>query len=103
VIDFVGTGLGWEYTMVDSGSRTQTSTLVVQDETPPYRYVSVEGLVVEKREAECERDLRPLAQRYLGPEKGDAYITSYKDATFGHVYVMVPRRWLANDHRKIDR
>ena len=79
----------------------QGFTMVVQDDKPPYRYVSVAGPVVEEREAERERDLRVLARRYLGADEGDTYTASYKDGSFGHVYVMAPRRWLTNDHSKI--
>ena len=76
-------------------------TMVVQDEKSPRRYVSVEGPVVEERPAERERDLRPLSQRYLGKQDGDGYTASYKDGTFGHIYVMSPRRWLTNDIGKL--
>src|SRR5690348_6557227 len=41
-------------------------SLCVQDEAPPYRYVSVEGLVIGMEPVDLERDLRPLAHRYLG-------------------------------------
>ena len=76
-------------------------TMVVQDETSPRRYVSVEGPVVEERPAERERDLRPLSRRYLGKDDGDTYTASYKDGSFGHIYVMAPRRWLSNDIGKL--
>ena len=81
---------------------SQAFTLVVQDDEPPYRYVSVEGPIVEEREAEREKDLRPLAHRYLGSGQGDTYTATYKEGSFGHVYLMKPRRWLTNDHSKLD-
>src|SRR5262245_47288390 len=48
--------------------------LCVQTETPPYKYVSVEGAITSSEAADIERDLRPLARRYLGKEGGDRYV-----------------------------
>src|SRR5215470_8909238 len=42
-------------------------TLCAQTETPPYKYVSVEGRIVAIEAAD-------LAHRYLGPGVGDRYI-----------------------------
>lgn len=41
-------------------------SLCAQTERPPYKYVSVEGPIVSTEAADIERDLRPLARRYLG-------------------------------------
>src|SRR5947207_11674858 len=41
-------------------------SLCVQTETPPYKYVSVEGPIVAIEAADLERDRRPLARRYFG-------------------------------------
>ena len=49
-------------------------SLCAQTETPPYKYASVEGPVVGMERSDLERDLRPLAHRYLGVEAGDDYI-----------------------------
>jgi nitroimidazol reductase NimA-like FMN-containing flavoprotein (pyridoxamine 5'-phosphate oxidase superfamily) len=71
-------------------------SLCVQDEAPPYKFVTVEGPVTEIRDAELERDIRPLARRYLGAEGGDRYVTdTYADpADPGELYVrMKPERW----------
>ena len=46
-------------------------SLCVQTETPPYKYVSVEGPIVAVEAADLERDRRPVARRYLGTEVGD--------------------------------
>ena len=43
------------------------ATLTVQTETPPYKYVSVEGPVEVLSE---QRDDFEMASRYLGPELG---------------------------------
>ena len=77
--------------------KAKAYTMVVQDTDSPRRYVSVEGPVVEERPAERERDLRPLARRYMSPEDADKYVASYQDGAFGHMYVMSPRVWLTND------
>jgi PPOX class probable F420-dependent enzyme len=75
-------------------------SLCVQTETPPYRYVSVEGPVVSVGPADRERDARPLARRYLGKELGDRYM----EATAGEedsILVRVrPERWLTVDYSK---
>src|SRR5690349_4773581 len=39
-------------------------SLCVQDEEPPYRYVSVEGTVISIERPSVERHLRPQAHRY---------------------------------------
>ena len=46
------------------------ATVTVQDEAPPYRYVSIEGPVQVISE---ERDVLGVASRYLGPELGAWY------------------------------
>src|SRR5918994_1448010 len=52
-------------------------SLCAQTEEPPfYKYVSVEGPIVDVAAAELEADRRPLAHRYFGPELGDAYVAS---------------------------
>lgn len=46
------------------------ATFTVQDERPPYRYVTVEGPVTVVNE---RHDVTPMATRYLGPELGAQY------------------------------
>lgn len=66
-----------------------------------YRYVSVEGPIVAVDPADVERDLRPLARRYLGAHEGDAYIESTREEHSDNVLVrMRPERWLAVDFSK---
>ncbi|MFP6627910.1 MAG: pyridoxamine 5'-phosphate oxidase family protein [Myxococcota bacterium] len=75
-------------------------TLVAQDEAPPaYRYVSVEGPIIETRKADLERDLRPMARRYVGDEIGDQY-TDATGVEAQAVYVMRPERWRTVDYGK---
>jgi len=72
-------------------------TLCVQDENPPYKYVSVEGPVAIEDATEPER--RELARRYLGAEGGDAYIADNPGS--GEIMLrMSPERWLTADYSK---
>ena len=48
-----------------------------------------------------ERDLRPLARRYLGLQRGDRYIESTQSEHGDNVLVrMCPERWLTVDYAK---
>ena len=58
----------------DGCSLAPQFSLCAQTETPPYKYVSVEGPIVSTEAADIERDLRSLARRYLGKEMGDRYV-----------------------------
>ena len=78
-------------------------SVCAQTEASPYAYVSVEGPVVAIGKADVERDLRPIARRYLGTEGGDAYIAETRDEHDDNVLVrMRPERWLAVDFSKTD-
>lgn len=84
--------------LLDVGVRL---SLCAQSETPPYRYVSVEGPVVSLEAAQRERDLRPIARRYLGQELGDQYLTVTAAQDAGSVVVRIrPERWLTVDYSK---
>ena len=81
-------------------ARAGRMSLVAQTETPPYKYVSVEGPVVIEP-ADRERDARPMAHRYLGPELGDRYMEATASARDDQVLVrMRPERWLSVDYAK---
>ncbi len=78
-------------------------SLCVQDDSSPYRYVSVEGPVVATEAYDLERDLKPMASRYLGPEGGAAYAAGMREAHAkgnGIKVVMRPERWLTVDYGK---
>ena len=49
-----------------------------QDDSPPYRYVSVEGPVVSEEDLDPAERLT-MARRYLGPAGGDRYVTANPD------------------------
>ena len=77
------------------------ATLTVQDEAPPYRYVSVEGPVTLTPAHDGDGyDLRSIAVRYLGEEAG----AQYADATEGTYDALTvrlhPERWNTVDFTK---
>jgi nitroimidazol reductase NimA-like FMN-containing flavoprotein (pyridoxamine 5'-phosphate oxidase superfamily) len=83
--------------------KTRRFSLCVQDEAPPYKYVTVEGPVVAIEPAVMARDERPMAHRYLGQEMGEAYLaaTGGEDARGDNVLVRLrPERWLTVDYSK---
>ena len=78
-------------------------SLCAQTEAVPYKYVSVEGTVVAVEPADLERDIRPLAHRYLGRELGDRYVqaTGADRTAGGNVLIRIrPERWLSVDYAK---
>jgi hypothetical protein len=73
-------------------------SLVAQREPLPYRYVSVEGPIVATDPCDLERDLRPLAIRYLGDAAGSAYADGWLALDPGATtFRMRPERWLSYD------
>ena len=76
-------------------------SLCAQTETPPYKYVSVEGPVVAIEPADLECDRRPLARRYYGAEPGDRYIERTRDLVGNVLVRMRPERWLTVDYGKV--
>lgn len=73
-------------------------TLCAQSEQPPlYRYVSVEGPIVETRPADKEKDSRPMARRYFGQALGDQY-TDTQAGESSLVFTMRPERWRTVDY-----
>jgi nitroimidazol reductase NimA-like FMN-containing flavoprotein (pyridoxamine 5'-phosphate oxidase superfamily) len=76
-------------------------TMCAQTEEPPsYKYVTVEGPVVSIEDADLERDIRPIAIRYMGKEMGDMYADSTGDK--GQVRVtMRCEKWATMDYGKM--
>jgi PPOX class probable F420-dependent enzyme len=72
-------------------------SLCVQDEHPPYRYVTVEGPAAIEQASQDER--LELARRYLGTEGGDAYIAANPGSDM-IMLRMTPERWFTADHGK---
>jgi PPOX class probable F420-dependent enzyme len=73
-------------------------SLTVQDEQPPYRYVSAEGDVTGIGPAE-DAEVRALAVRYLGEEAGNQFTDENLTST-SVVIRMRPQRWLSTDYSK---
>lgn len=74
-------------------------SLCVQDEAPPYRFVSVEGPVVSMERADHERDRLPIAVRYLGEEAGAKYVEDNR-SDVEILVKMRPESWSAADYGK---
>lgn len=76
-------------------------SLATQTETPPYKYVSVEGQVASWEAGGSEDERKAMAYRYLGQELGDMYLAATTDEQGGTVTVrMQPERWLTVDYGK---
>lgn len=76
-------------------------SLCVQTESPPYKYVSVEGPIAAIERADLERHRRVLAHRYLGKELGDGYLAASAAAGEENIVVRLrPERWLSVDYSK---
>jgi PPOX class probable F420-dependent enzyme len=74
-------------------------SLCVQDEKPPYRYVTVEGPVEIEELDPAER--LAMARRYLGPDGGEQYVASNPDPAGENVMIrMRPEHWLTVDYGK---
>jgi PPOX class probable F420-dependent enzyme len=69
-------------------------SLCVQDEQPPYQYVTVEGPAVIETASRAER--LAIAQRYLGAEQGEAFVGGEEGGGSDSVVVrMTPEHWLS--------
>jgi nitroimidazol reductase NimA-like FMN-containing flavoprotein (pyridoxamine 5'-phosphate oxidase superfamily) len=76
-------------------------SLCAQAETPPYRYVSVEGPITAMAETVDPDERRALAHRYLGAELGQLYLgATEEDAADSVAFRMVPERWHTADYGK---
>jgi len=78
-------------------------SLCVQTETPPYKYVTVEGptTIVPLND---DVFVRQVAHRYLGEQLGDYYVqtTAPERERSGEVLVrLTPQRWLTVDYTKM--
>jgi len=84
-------------------ARAGRFSLCVQTESSPYKYVSVEGAIISTEAADIERDLRPLARRYLGEKMGDRYVEETRNLPTHADNVLIrmrPERWLTTDYSK---
>lgn len=82
--------------------RVERISLCVHSEEPHYRYVSIEG-PISIEAANTDTDTRHLAHRYLGVERGDAYISAmraFMERSEPILVRMRPERWLTFDSSK---
>ena len=77
--------------------RAGRATMTVQTETPPYKYVMVEGPVVVLSE---QRDDYAMASRYLGPELGKWYAENNPSTSESVIVRLTPENWLTSDFGK---
>ncbi len=77
-------------------------SFLVQSEDLPYKYVSIEGPLTTLEDADLDKDVRPIAHRYLGREGGDGYLEATRgDGAEGDLRVRIrPERWLTVDYSK---
>lgn len=73
-------------------------SLCAQTETPPYKYVTVEGPVTIGA-PDFERDARRMAYRYLGEQMGDWYLKTTAAERVNTILVtLTPEHWLTVDY-----
>ncbi|GAY16877.1 hypothetical protein MSZK_36030 [Mycobacterium sp. shizuoka-1] len=72
-------------------------TLVVQDEAPPYRYVAVEGSVVDVTTPTPLAVGEAIAVRYLGDEAGREFARSLQEEVVSSLFTIRPDRWISAD------
>ncbi|UNO44077.1 pyridoxamine 5'-phosphate oxidase family protein [Streptomyces sp. MST-110588] len=73
-------------------------SLCVQDERAPYRYVSVEGPVVQETDPADPAERTALALRYLPEDEARAYLQGTADQLVQDVtFRMRPERWRSAD------
>ncbi len=85
--------------LVEVGTKV---SFLVQRETWPYEYVSIEGTVVEKIARQPE-DVARFAHRYLGEETGAAYVehSRRRVAEGGSLVKVRPEHWIGSEFSSI--
>jgi len=75
---------------------------LVQSEELPPKYVSLEGRVVSVTPADVDRDLRPIARRYLSAAVADGYLDATRpNGVTNEVVIRIrPERWFSRDFGK---
>ena len=79
-------------------SKAGRFAITVQDEQPPYKYVTAEGDVTSIGPA-TDAEVRQVAVRYLGDEAGNQFTDENLTPT-SIVIRMRPVRWLSTDYSK---
>ena len=78
--------------------KTDSISLCVQKDSPPYVYVSVEGSF-ELGEADKNKHLG-VAIRYLGQERGNQWMEKFGYQEESYMLSLSPQNWLTKDYRK---
>ena len=77
-------------------------TLCAQVDTPPYRYVTVDGPIVAIEPIPAD-ERRRMVHRYFEPEMAEAYLEmTQSDAPNDVAVRMRPARWRSVDFSKLD-
>jgi nitroimidazol reductase NimA-like FMN-containing flavoprotein (pyridoxamine 5'-phosphate oxidase superfamily) len=71
-------------------------SLLVQDETPPYKYVSVSGPVVAVEQETSQQDRESMARRYFDGEALAGYLKAIEGSRIVTLR-MRPQRWHSTD------
>jgi Pyridoxamine 5'-phosphate oxidase len=71
-------------------------SLLAQDETPPYRYVSVSGPVLSIDPDTAQPDRESMARRYLDGGALDGYLAAIEGSRIVTLH-MRPQRWYSTD------
>jgi nitroimidazol reductase NimA-like FMN-containing flavoprotein (pyridoxamine 5'-phosphate oxidase superfamily) len=74
------------------------ATVTIQTETPPYKYIAIEGPVVVES---IQRDDLEMASRYLGPEMGKWYAQNNPSTAESVVARLTPDTWNTMDFAKL--
>ncbi len=72
-------------------------SLVAQNETPPYQYVSVSGPVVAVERETSRADLEAMAYRYLEGDAAADYLRQVENLAVATLH-MRPQRWYSVDY-----
>lgn len=79
---------------------TGRASLCAQQETLPYKYVSVEG-PIELVKQDLELHQREMAERYLGATRGAKYLAANPGLADEVVLLLRPERWWSVDFSKL--
>ncbi len=74
------------------------ATITVQTETPPYKYIAVEGAV---EIVASQRDDLEMASRYLGTELGKWYAENNPSTSGSVIARLTPDTWNTMDFAKL--
>ena len=94
---YVRIGMGGKSLKAKLLRRAGRATMTVQTETPPYKYVMVEGPIVVLPK---QRDDYAMASRYLGPELGKWYAENNPSTSESVIVRLTPENWLTCDFGK---